>query len=134
MTNLGCLGLIQSRFRLFWPNLRPILACFGRFSQFRPPADTIQFSQYDLILTKSTQIGANWSQVGTNLYLIIKNNKNKKTQTQHRRVERRCGTHFATSVHYSAYLLHVYKETSTGKTATKFHLSLILLEALNTKY
>lgn len=36
--------------------------------------------------------------------------------------------------HRNAYLLHVYKEKSTGKTATKFHLSLILLKAFNTKY
>ena len=53
MTNLGCLGLIQSWFRVFWHDSRLISAFFCRFSQFWPLANTIQLGQYDLILAKS---------------------------------------------------------------------------------
>ena len=66
MTDLGCLGLIQSQFRLFQYDSRPISAYFGRFSQFWPPAYTIRFGQYDLILAKSAQFGVNRSRVSTN--------------------------------------------------------------------
>ena len=41
MTDLGCLGLIQSRFRLFWHDSRPISAF------------TIRFGWYDLNQRKS---------------------------------------------------------------------------------
>ena len=66
MTDLGYLGLIQSQFRLFRYDSRPILAYFGRFSQFWPPAYTIRFGQYDLILAKSARFGVNRSRVSTN--------------------------------------------------------------------
>ena len=66
MTDLGCLGLIQSQFRLFRYDSRPISAYFGRFSQFWPLAYTIQFGQYDLILAKSARFGVNRSRVSTN--------------------------------------------------------------------
>ena len=66
MTDLGCLGLIQSQFRLFRYDSRPISAYFGRFSQFWPLAYTIRFGQYDLILAKSARFGVNRSRVSTN--------------------------------------------------------------------
>ena len=66
MTDLGCLGLIQSQFRLFRYDSRPISAYFGRFNQFWPLAYTIRFGQYDLILAKSARFGVNRSRVSTN--------------------------------------------------------------------
>lgn len=98
--------------------------------------------QYNPVLAKLARFGANRSQVGTNPLKKKKPSNVTPTREQQRRslvavlghVGRRWGTYFAASVHHSAYLLHVYKEKSTGKTATKFHLSLILLEALNTKH
>ena len=98
--------------------------------------------RYNPVLAKLARFGANRSQVGTNPLKKKKTSNVTPTRKQQRRslvtvlghVGRRWGTYLAASVHHSAYLLHVYKEKSTGKTATKFHLSLILLEALNTKY
>ena len=78
MTDLGCLGLIQSQFWLFRHDSRQISACFSRFNLFWLPTDTTRFGWYSPILAEL---------VG------IRGKKKKKAQTWHRRagshVERR---------------------------------------------
>ena len=94
MTDLGCLGLIQSWFQLFRRDSRPISACFGRRPIRSNSADTTRFWPN---WPGSAGISPNWSQVGANP-------KKKKTQTWYRHtgssIGRGCSAHFATSVHH----------------------------------
>ena len=95
MTDLGCLGLIRRRFRLFRHDSRPI-------SAIRWPANTTQFGWYGLILTKSAWFGANRSWVSANRAgpAWIQGKKKKKAQTRHWWVGSHighCTPHWATS-------------------------------------
>ena len=79
MTDLGCLGLIPIRFRLFWHDSRPMLACFGCFGQFRLPADTIRFGRYGPVQRELAQIEAESARIRKKKKIFF------KTQMQHRR-------------------------------------------------
>ena len=72
MIDLGCLGLIQSRFRLFQHDSRPISVFFSRYGQFQPLAGTTQFW--------SNWPGLTWIRAES-----VQIPKKKKTQTWHRR-------------------------------------------------
>ena len=78
MTDLGCLGIIQSRFRLFRHDSRPISACFGHWP----------------IRLDSANIALFWSNLLSSARIkpsCCKSKKKKNAYTQHQRAGNHVG-------------------------------------------
>ena len=79
MIDLGCLGLIQSRFQLFRQDSRPISACFSRW-----PIDLIRPIKTRFWLNRLGLVGIGLNRCELELSRrksILKKKKKKKTLT-----------------------------------------------------
>ena len=107
MTDLGCLGIIQSRFRLFQHDSRPISACFGHWPIRLDSANTAlfwpnlpYFGQICSVRRKSSRVVANPRKKKCLHATPTRGQSRRTPHPTSGRVELRCGTFPA------AFVLH----------------------------